>query len=160
MANLSPINSLNKLTTLLDFVGKEQEIKYNVVKEIGRGTYGNVYECLDTTTSQHVAIKAVEHKHATVELRAFKNLRNADGKCIYLIELLRCFTNDTLALLIYPIYGPNLREAIAVNKKPFNLQEVRIMAKQLIEATNFLHKNEMIHSDIKPENILLNRLVN
>lgn len=160
MFNSNSINSSNNLTTLLDLVGKYQGIKYNVVKEIGRGTYGNVYECLDTSTNQHVAIKAVEHKYANNELKAFNRLRNVDGKISNLIELLRCFTNDTLAILVYPIYGPNLREAIAFNKQPFNLQEVRVMAKQLIKATNFLHKNGMIHSDIKPDNILLNRLVN
>ena len=46
-----------------------------------------------------------------------------------------------------------------INKHPFKAQEVRIMAKQLIEAVNFLHKNGMLHCDIKQENILLNRLI-
>ena len=98
-------------------------------------------------------------KHAKDELDALKSLKDADGKCNYLIELLKWFEEDSLAFLVYPVYGPNTKVAMEKNNQPFKMQDVQIMAKQLIEATNFLHKNKMLHTDIKTANILLNRLI-
>ena len=37
------------------------------------------------------------------------------------------------------------------------MEEVRTIARQLMEATEFLHDNRMLHSDIKTGNILLNK---
>ena len=161
MSNSSPVNSLKKLKDILTVVGNlhGNGFTYEVFKEIGRGAYGVVYECRDVSTNRNVAIKAVEHKYGNNEREAFDSLHDADGKCNHLVEVLNGLTNDTLACLVYPIYGPNLSKAMEINKQPFKAQEVRIMAKQLIEAVNFLHKNGMLHCDIKPENILLNRLV-
>ena len=161
MSNSSPVNSLNILKNMLDDVVKQHgnDYAYKYVKEISKGAYGAVYECLEISTSRQVAIKAVEHKYGSKERKAFESLDNADGKCDYLVEVLSGFADKTLACLVYPLYGPNVKQAMEKNEQPFKAQEVRIMAKQLVEAANFLHKNRMLHCDIKPENILLNRLI-
>ena len=58
---------------------------------------------------------------------------------------------------MFPLYGPNTHDAMRKNDSRFELEDVREMAYQLIKATKFLHDNKIIHSDIKPKNILLNR---
>ena len=143
--------------TEIDLTGRKVGFNYDVIGILGKGSYGTVYECLDTTTNQQVAIKAINPKDANDELKAFESLENIDEKCSYLIEILNGFLEEDLACLVFPIYGPNVKEAMVVNEEPFKLQDVKVMGKQLIEATNFLHKNKMLHSDIKPANILLNR---
>ena len=56
-----------------------------------------------------------------------------------MIKLLEWFKEDSLAFFVHPLYGPNTEVAIRMHNQPFKLQDVQIMAKQLIEATNFLH---------------------
>ena len=133
----------------INLIGKKLRSQYNVLSELGKGTFGTVYKCLDTTTNEHVAIKELNPKIASNEVNAFESLENADEKCKYLIEMLEWFEENKLAYLVYPVYGPNTEEAMKDNKRPFKLQDVQIMAKQLIEATYFLHKNKLLVKLVK-----------
>ena len=75
-------------------------------------------------------------------------------KSNYLISMLGHFSNDPYTCIVFPLYGLNLFDALNKKGTAFRLEEVRTIASQLINATMFLHRKNMLHSDIKTANIL------
>lgn len=62
--------------------------------------------------------------------------------------------------LIFPfVSGKSLRDEINDKKRqrstPFSYQEIKNVAKKIVEGISLLHKNNIIHQDIKPANIML-----
>ena len=55
------------------------------------------------------------------------------------------------------IDGANLRQAIKESKTPFSPQRVLNILKPVCTALNYTHKNDVLHCDIKPANIMLNK---
>ena len=134
---------------------------YNVLHVLGEGTFGTVYECRDTWNGENVAIKTIDHtgnqaryNYAQGEIAVLDGLRNRHNNLIYMLNY---FTQGNLTCIVFPVYGPTIADAMFKYVKNFRIDEVRIIARQLISATDFLHRNQMLHSDIKPANILLNR---
>ncbi|KAJ9460475.1 Serine/threonine-protein kinase AFC3 [Diplonema papillatum] len=57
--------------------------------------------------------------------------------------------------LVFPMYGPNLFEVIEKNGyKGFSRATVRSIAHQLLSTMQFVHDRSVIHTDIKPENVV------
>ena len=74
-----------------------------------------------------------------------------------MINALETFEDNNFTYIVFPLYGPTLYDAIYYNDPCLSTEDIRTIARQLIEATKLFHDNHMIHSDIKPRNILLNR---
>ena len=131
---------------------------FKVEEQLGQGSFGTVYKCFHTASKDHVAIKFMpERGDAVLELKSLNIFKAKRSKCEKLIEMLDIFSYRNLTCIVFPLYGPNTHDAMRKNDSRFELEDVREMAFQLIKATNFLHDNKIIHSDIKPKNILLNR---
>ena len=131
---------------------------FKVEEKLGQGSFGTVYKCFNKESRDHVAIKVMpEGEAAEYELEYLNILKTKRSKCENLIEMLDTFSHGRLICIVFPLYGPSIFDAIHRRNSSFTLEDVRQMAYQLIKATQVLHDNKMIHGDIKPANILLNR---
>lgn len=133
--------------------------RYRVVRPLGRGGMGAVYEATDLRLSRTVAIK--ETLAETDELRrAFEresrllaNLRHAA-----LPKVLDHFAEgDGLFLVMEFIPGEDLGRTLERDGRPFPPAEVLRWAGQLLDALEYLHTLDppVLHRDIKPSNIKL-----
>tara|TARA_B110000285_G_scaffold185814_1_gene210890 strand:- start:472 stop:861 length:390 start_codon:yes stop_codon:yes gene_type:complete len=59
--------------------------------------------------------------------------------------------------IIEKMEGNDMRDFILKNKKAVDINQVRDIGKQLIQAICYLQENRIIHRDLKPENILFNK---
>ena len=142
----------------IDLVGEKLNNKYTVENKIGKGGFGYVYKCFDEVTNNYVAIKAIDNKEAAeVEIISFDTLREKQINSSSVITLLESFEDKHFVYLVFPLYGPDLLDAIYDFEPSFSIEEIRTIARQLIETTKLLHDNKMLHGDIKPGNILMNR---
>ena len=151
----------------MEMIGVKLNSKYQVKSELGKGGFGTVYKCCVLNSKTYVAIKVFQNRHrnnknrkyAKREIKIFEDMDESVKELPmsnYLISMLDHFSNDQITCIVFPLYGPNIKKVLKQKGSPFKLEEVRTIADQLIKATRFLHDRNMLHTDIKPENILLN----
>ena len=139
--------------------------RYEVLKVLGKGSFGQVLKAYDHKTQQHVALKVVRnerrfHRQANEEIRILEHLRKQDRENTHnIVHLLDHFTFRSHVCLTFELLSINLYELIKKNKfQGFSLALVKKFAHSILLCLENLHRNRIIHCDLKPENILLKQL--
>mmetsp|Transcript_89808 Transcript_89808/g.187711 ORF Transcript_89808/g.187711 Transcript_89808/m.187711 type:complete len:590 (+) Transcript_89808:436-2205(+) len=145
-------------------VGEVMAGRYLVTEDTcGKGVFSNVVKATDQETKQLVAIKIMRcndmmRKAAEKEVEILERLGNADkGNKRNVIRLLRHFMYRDHLCLVFECMWDNLRTALKkyTKDKGMSLKAVRQYTKQLLVALQHIHRCEIVHADIKPDNILI-----
>nr|XP_033775054.1 dual specificity tyrosine-phosphorylation-regulated kinase 3 [Geotrypetes seraphini] len=136
--------------------------RYEVIKVIGKGSFGQVAKVYDHKLHQHCALKMVRnekrfHRQAAEEIRILEHLKKQDKTgSMNIIHMVESFTFRSHICMTFELLSMNLYELIKKNKfQGFSLQLVRKFAHSILQCLEGLHKCKIIHCDLKPENILL-----
>lgn len=135
--------------------------KYQILKVIGDGTYGKVYEGVSKETNEKVAIKKLKNKinswEECIKLNEVKFLRKLNNENIVkLKEVVREQNSDVS--FIFEYCDCNLFEFIEKHRKQKTLipvEKIRNIIYQLTLGIKYLHSQGVMHRDLKPENVLL-----
>ncbi|SCV67032.1 BQ2448_5678 [Microbotryum intermedium] len=140
--------------------------RYHVQANLGRGMFSSVVRARDTesTTGEDVAIKIVRSQESMFkaglkEAQILRKLQDADPEDKkHLVRLLRTFEHRGHLCLVFESLSMNLREVVKRFGKDvgINLRAVRAYASQMFLALALLKKCDIMHADIKPDNILVN----
>ena len=130
---------------------------YRLMEEIGSGGGGIVYKAYHERLKKYVVVKEIRDcvkgvLESSTEANILKNLRQT-----YLPQVFDFIeTDEKIFTVIDYIPGESLDKALEKEGK-FNQKEVLKWVKQLAEALAYLHSQTppIIHSDIKPANIML-----
>ena len=132
---------------------------YRVLEEIGRGGMGVVYRAEDQRLGRDVALKLLPQA-LTTDDRARKRLlaeaRAAsvlDHPCICTNYDVGRTENGSLYIAMSCYQGETLAERL--EKGQMELDETRLIAKQVVSGLDHAHTNAVIHRDVKPGNIFL-----
>ncbi|XP_039760922.1 dual specificity tyrosine-phosphorylation-regulated kinase 2 [Pararge aegeria] len=136
--------------------------RYEVLKVIGKGSFGQVVKAYDHKKRENVALKMVRnekrfHRQAQEEIRILEHLREQDkDNSMNVIHMFDSFTFRSHTCITFELLSINLYELIKKNKfQGFSLQLVRKFSHSLLQCLHALNKNRIIHCDMKPENVLL-----
>jgi eukaryotic-like serine/threonine-protein kinase len=129
---------------------------YEIVALIGAGGMGEVYRAHDTRLNRDVALKVLPEIFARDtermarferEAKLLASLNHNNIAAIYGLEE----SGATRALVMELVEGPNLAERIAAG--PIPLDEALPIARQIADAVEYAHDQNVIHRDLKPANI-------
>ena len=150
--------------------------QYLVQNELGSAAFSTAYRCIDLHSGQ--VDEDGEEYHEEVCLKVIKNTKDFFDQSldeIKVLELLRqtgkCHENNIVEMktffyhrehlvIVTELLRQNLYEFgkfVAENDEPpyFTRKRLCYVTEQLLVALNFIHQRGLVHSDVKPENILL-----
>lgn len=130
---------------------------YEFQETIGHGTYGTVVSVVERDTHINFAIKIVNKFTAGVKnqveiQREFNILKTVNHPNI--IVLHKIYESNKKFYMIFEKCGDNLFN-VYKQKFPFSEKNNKKIIEQLVAAVYYLHKNDIVHRDIKMDNILL-----
>jgi len=135
--------------------------RYEIVREIGHGAMGVVYEAVDPTIGRKIALKAIRFDGigttADEAARRFKNEARAAGGLNHpnLVTVYDAGEDDgNLYLAMEFIEGSTLESLIRAQRTLPPAQATDIV-RQICAGLDFAHAKGIIHRDIKPANIML-----
>ncbi|MBA2504101.1 MAG: protein kinase [Pyrinomonadaceae bacterium] len=133
--------------------------RYRILRELGRGGMGAVYEAMDERLNRVVAVKETLVETEDLrraferEARLLANLRHAA-----LPKVIDHFTEGAGQFLVMEyIGGDDLSALLKRRSQPFPLSDVLRWADEILAALSYIHAQQppVIHRDIKPANLKL-----
>nr|XP_055194148.1 SRSF protein kinase 3 isoform X5 [Nyctereutes procyonoides] len=143
--------------------------RYHVVRKLGWGHFSTVWLCWDIQRKRFVALKVVKSaghytETAVDEIKLLKCVRDSDPsdpKRETIVQLIDDFrisgVNGVHVCMVLEVLGHQLlRWIIKSNYQGLPVPCVKSIVRQVLHGLDYLHtKCKIIHTDIKPENILL-----
>jgi serine/threonine protein kinase len=128
--------------------------KYKLIKQIGSGSFGSIFEGNNIRTNEKVAIKIElitdELKLLKHESNIYRLLVNVDG-----VPKIKWYGKDeTYYYMVIDLFGNSLQELLDKSAK-MSLKVVLQIGINILNILMKIHNNGFIHRDIKPENFLL-----
>jgi len=146
-------------------IGEVMDTRYSVFGYTGQGVFSNVVRARDSMkTNQEVCIKIIRnneimHKTGLKELEILRRINDTDPDDKYhCIRLHRNFFHKQHLCMVFEPLSMNLREVLKKYGKNVGLhiKAVRSYAQQMLLALKVMKKANIVHADIKPDNILVN----
>jgi serine/threonine protein kinase len=139
--------------------------RYQIIREIGRGSMGVVYKADDPVIEREVAIKAIQLSFAVNEeekqlyLNRFYREAKAAGKLnhpniVTIYDVDEDKATGTPFIVMEYLEGTSLQEMLAQGML-LPLKDVNDIIIQIADALNYAHNQNVIHRDIKSGNIML-----
>ncbi|GBG27284.1 Protein kinase [Hondaea fermentalgiana] len=137
--------------------------KYEVVRHIGQGAFGEVTECIERVSGDRVAVKVISNRRYDTwdeclklrEVRALRALKSNHKNIVVLRQIVR---ENKKLYLVFDYHPRNLHARIQEVRQRggcFGLDLIARWTYQLVSALAYMHRYGFFHRDIKPENLLL-----
>ncbi|EJY55842.1 serine/threonine protein kinase with PASTA sensor(s) [Alicyclobacillus hesperidum URH17-3-68] len=135
--------------------------RYRLEETIGDGGMAVVYRAVDTLLDRVVAVKMLRSQFVEDEefVRRFRQEAQAAGRLSHpnIVNVYDVGISEGEQYIVMEyVDGPTLKDVI-IERAPLPVDEVIDISKQICSALQHAHDLHVIHRDIKPHNILLNR---
>ena len=141
---------------------------YKIIKEIGKGTYGCVYEALDKRQGCLVALKRVLPK---VEREGFPITAVREIKALKLLSHMNILelkdvvyqpaqppSGRVTVYMVFPFIKHDMVGIQHFRHSRLSLAETKCITMQVLKGLEYLHSRNIVHRDLKLANLLVNEV--
>lgn len=141
-------------------MSSKQILNYNIGKEVGKGTFGKVYVGLNNDNNERVAVKEVKNEQrfkdaAIKEIKILKQLKENKLEETYVIDFKDNFVFLGIQYLVFEYMDKNLY--YYYKKNTISYKNVISIFYEVTKGLEYIHSQNIIHCDLKPENIMINK---
>ncbi|ORZ14732.1 protein serine/threonine kinase [Absidia repens] len=134
--------------------------KYQKIEKLGEGAYGIVYKAQNRETSEVVALKRIRLDNeeegvpctAIREISLLKELK--DQNIVRLYDVLH---KERKLILVFEYLDSDLKKFLDSNGGDIDELTIKQMMYQLLKGIAFCHEHRVLHRDLKPQNLLINK---
>jgi len=133
---------------------------FKLVRKLGSGAFGEIFQGINPKTNQEVAIKFedinTKHPQLFYEAKLYQYLlkdSNSVDKGIPQIHY--CTTEGKYNIMIMDLLGPSLEDLFNACNRKFSLKTVLMLGEQMLSRVEFIHSKLILHRDIKPDNFVV-----
>ncbi|KAF9258590.1 Pkinase-domain-containing protein [Marasmius fiardii PR-910] len=136
-------------------------MNYIQLEKLGEGTYATVYKGRSRTTNEIVALKEIhldaEEGTPSTAIREISLMKEL--KHVNIVRLYDVIHTETKLVLIFEYCEQDLKKYMDQHgeRGALDPNTVRSFMYQLLKGTAFCHENQVLHRDLKPQNLLINR---
>ncbi len=133
--------------------------KYKILSKLGSGSFGNVFLAENKYTKEKVAMKIIKKANKDLlsdgeikdEIDILKNLEHPD-----IVRIIESFnTRESYVLVTEYCEGGELYDQV---KNQLSETQIAVIFKQLLSGLAYLHSHNIVHRDLKLENILIQEI--
>ena len=144
----------------MDLEGRLLGNRYEIIEKIGNGGMAMVYKAKDQVLNRFIAVKILRDEFTTdqefikrfeIEAQAAASITHANIVSVYDVGR----ENNLYYIVMELIQGKTLKEIIVEEEGPLPWKWSVNIAIQIASALEVAHKNNIVHRDIKPHNIII-----
>ena len=140
--------------------GERVSGRYKIIEKIGSGGMANVYRAMDLILEREVAVKmmSLDFQNDKDSLRRFQREALSTTELTHpnIVSIYDVGEGDRPYIVMEYIDGMDLKQYIRENH-PIPYQKAIDIMEQILDGIAYAHKNDVIHRDIKPHNILIDK---
>jgi serine/threonine protein kinase len=135
--------------------------RYQIVRELGRGAMGVVYEATDPNIGRTVALKTIRVDAVTINAeelsRRFKNEARAAGRLNHpnIVTVYDAGEEDGVLYIAMELLEGHTLQALLAERHRLRESEAIDLVRQVCAGLHFAHEKGIVHRDIKPGNVIL-----
>lgn len=144
----------------MNLEGKILGNRYEIIEKVGNGGMATVYKATDLVLKRYVAVKVLRDEFTTDEefIKRFETEAQSAAKLVHpnIVSIFDVGIDDGIYYIVMElIQGKTLKEIILEERGPLPWKWSVNVAIQIASALEMAHKNNIIHRDIKPHNIII-----
>ncbi len=134
--------------------------RYEIIEKVGNGGMATVYKATDLVLKRYVAVKVLRDEFTTDEefIKRFETEAQSAARLVH-ANIVSIFDvgvdNGIYYIVMELIQGKTLKEIIVEERGPLPWKWSVNVAIQIASALEMAHRNNIIHRDIKPHNIII-----
>lgn len=136
--------------------------RYEIIRVLGKGAMGLVYEARDPNLDRRVAIKTIKVENLSEEAAAeyearFRTEAHSAARLQHphIVSVYDSDRHGDMAFLVMEfIQGEDLKHHLDAGRR-YSLEETLRMVRDLLSALDYAHRQNIVHRDVKPANLLI-----
>ncbi|TPX44461.1 hypothetical protein SeLEV6574_g04481 [Synchytrium endobioticum] len=134
--------------------------KYQKIEKLGEGTYGIVYKAQNKDLGEIVALKRIRLDNeeegvpctAIREISLLKELKHPN-----ILRLYDVIHTEKKLTLVFEYMDSDLKKFLDTYAGDIDLPTIKHLMFQLLKGIEYCHANRVLHRDLKPQNLLINK---